>query len=145
MHGKAPTSVMATTLQIKPEIYPKVDDDATIVLSYSKADAILQPSWNWPFDRKDMEVYGRTGSVRTILKDKIELRRQGETQAHVETLPPLQAPFDDSLHYFAAVISGEVKDQGSLSALDTNIVVSEILDAARRSAQSGKAVTLPLK
>src|SRR6266566_4681715 len=57
MDGQRPTSVTAVTQQIKPEIYPRVDDEATIILTYPKAQAILQPSWNWPFDRKDMEVY----------------------------------------------------------------------------------------
>src|SRR5579863_8456086 len=62
MRGERPQTVTAVTQQIKPNIYPRVDDEATIILTYPKAQAILQASWNWPFDRKDMEVYGRTGS-----------------------------------------------------------------------------------
>ena len=59
--ARRPTTVTAVTQQIKPEIYPRVDDEATIVLTYPRAQAILQASWNWPFGRKDMEVYGRAG------------------------------------------------------------------------------------
>jgi predicted RNA binding protein with dsRBD fold (UPF0201 family) len=44
----------------------------------------------------------------------------------------------------AAVLNGEVEEGNSLSSLKTNITVSEILDAARQSAQTGKTVTLPL-
>ncbi|MCX5634843.1 MAG: Gfo/Idh/MocA family oxidoreductase, partial [Planctomycetota bacterium] len=63
MDGQKPVSVTAVTQQIKPEVYPKVDDEATIVLTYPKAQGIIQASWNWPFERKDMEVYGQKGYV----------------------------------------------------------------------------------
>ena len=68
----------AVTQQIKPEIYPRVDDEATIILTYPKAQAILQASWNWPFDRKDMEVYGQTGYVITVRHDDVRVRLKGE-------------------------------------------------------------------
>jgi predicted RNA binding protein with dsRBD fold (UPF0201 family) len=55
----------------------------------------------------------------------------------------LLPPYDDPLHYFAALINGKAHED-SLSSLNTNLVVSEILDAARRSAESGKTVTLAL-
>src|SRR6266702_2729419 len=42
MNGERPLSVTAVTQQIKPEIYPYVDDEATIILTYPKAQAILQ-------------------------------------------------------------------------------------------------------
>jgi predicted dehydrogenase len=144
MHGQAPTSVTAVTKQIKPDIYPHVDDEADVVLNYSQSVAILQPSWNWPFAIKDMIVYGKTGYAKTVLTDGIEVRRAGEKAAQSEKAKPLPAPYDDSIHYFRGVLDGQVPDEHALSSLDTNIVVSEILDAARRSAQTGKTVTLPL-
>ncbi len=144
MKGEAPRTVTAVTQQIKPDVYPRVDDEADVIMTYPKATAILQASWNWPFSRKDMEVYGRTGYAKTVLRDQIDVRREGEKDGHLVTAKPLEAPDDDSLRYFAAVIGGVVKDDGSLGSLQTNVVVSEILDAARRSAQSGKTITLPL-
>src|SRR3954464_3214308 len=66
MDGQRPLSVTAVALHIKPDVYPKVEDEATIIVAYPKAQAILQASWNWPFDRKDMEVYGKTGQVFTV-------------------------------------------------------------------------------
>lgn len=143
MRGQPPRTVTAVTQQIKPDIYPKVDDEANVILTYPSAVAILQASWNWPFDRKDMEIYGRTGYVKTIVRDKIEFRRQGERDARIVPARPLLAPYDDALHYFAAVINGQAHED-SLSSLNTNVIVSEILEAGRRSAQSGKTVTLPL-
>jgi predicted dehydrogenase len=147
LHGELPTTVTAVTLQIKPKIYPKVDDDSTVVLTYPHSQAILQGSWNWPFARKDMEIYGATGYVDTVYEDaapgaKLRARLTGEKAEHVETAPPLQAPQDDSLNYLAAVLAGTVKPVHDLNSLDTNVTVVRILDAARRSAQTGKTIYL---
>jgi predicted dehydrogenase len=143
MHGQRPTTVTAVTRQIKPDIYPNVDDEADVVLAYPHAVAILQPSWNWPYAIKDMQVYGRKASVSTVLRDRAIVRREAQETAEQET-PKLPAPYDDPLRYFASVVRGEIDDRGSLSSLDTNLVVSEILDAARQAAHTGKTVTLPL-
>jgi predicted dehydrogenase len=143
MRGQPPRTVTAVTQRLKPSIYPKVDDEANIILTYPSAVAILQASWNWPFDRKDMEVYGQTGYVKTIVRDKIEFRLKGQRDGKIAPARSLLPPYDDPLHYFAALINGKVHED-SLSSLNTNLVVSEILDAARRSAESGKTVTLPL-
>src|SRR5947208_1847103 len=98
MRGQRPGTVTAVTQQIKRDIYPKVDDEANIILTYPSAVAILQASWNWPFDRKDMEVYGRIGYVKTIVRDRIEFRRHGEKDGKVAPERSLLAPYDDSLH-----------------------------------------------
>jgi predicted dehydrogenase len=91
-----------------------------------------------------MDVYGRTGYVKTIERDRIEVRREREAEGQIAKAAPLSAPYDDPLHYLAAVIHGEIQEDGSLSVLDTNVIVSEILDAARQSARTGRAVRLPL-
>jgi predicted dehydrogenase len=143
MDGKRPETVTAVTQQIKPDIYPYVDDEATIVLTYPRAQAIVQASWNWPFSRKDMEVYGQKGYVITVQRDAVRLRRGGEeSQEELVTAKPLPAPYDNSLSYLSAVIIDGAK-QDELSSLDTNLTVTEILDAAQRSAASGKTIRLP--
>ena len=138
--GQRPTSVTAVTQQIKPEIYPRVDDEATIILTYPKAQAILQASWNWPFDRKDMEVYGQTGYVITVRRDDMRVRLKGGEEQQVAA-KPVPAPNDDSLSLLRAVVLDGVAPDAP-SSLETNVVVAEILDAARRSAASGKSVRL---
>jgi len=140
MDGQRPTSVTAVTQQIKPETYPRVDDEATIVLSYPKAQAILQASWNWPFDRKDMEVYGQTGYVITVRHDDVRVRLKGGEEQPAAA-KPVAAPYDDSLSLLRAVILDGAAP-GAPSSLETNVIVAEILDAARRSAASGKSVRL---
>jgi predicted dehydrogenase len=141
MNGEMPLSVTAVTQQIKPEIYPHVDDEATIILTYPKAQAIVQASWNWPFDRKDMEVYGRTGYAITVGRDDLKVRRAGEKAEQVVAAQPVPFPYGDSLTYLRAVVLDGLKPD-SLSSLETNIIVTEILDAARQSAATGKTVNL---
>jgi predicted dehydrogenase len=141
-HGEAPLTVTAVTQQLKPEKYPHVDDEGTIILAYPHAQAIIQGSWNWPFDRKDMEVYGATGSLMTIKSDRVRERTQGEKEATEREATPLTPPEDGSLDYLVAVLNGQLKPQGDLTALDTNVVVMQILDAARTSAKTGRTVKL---
>ena len=144
MNGERPQTVTAVTQQIKPQIYPRVDDEATIILTYPRAQAIIQASWNWPFDRKDMEVYGQSGSVITVKRDDILLRRKGDSQAQRQAARPVPAPYDDELSYVRAVILEGAKEDG-LSSLEANVAVTEILDAARRSAAEGKTIRLTAK
>jgi predicted dehydrogenase len=143
MDGKRPETVTAITQQIKPDVYPRVDDEATIVLTYPKAQAIVQASWNWPFSRKDMEVYGQKGYAITVQRDAVRVRQGGEeSKEELVTAKPLPPPYDNSLSYLRAVLVDGVQQDG-LSSLETNLTVTEILDAARRSAASGKTIRLP--
>jgi predicted dehydrogenase len=147
MHGELPLTVSAVTLHIKPQIYPNVEDDSTVILTYPRAQAIIQGSWNWPFSRKDMEIYGATGYVDTLYDDKdpgakLRIRLPGEATEHVETAPALAPPQNSSLSYLAAVIAGTLHPQHDLNSLDTNVAVVRILDAARRSAQTGRTIHL---
>jgi predicted dehydrogenase len=141
MDGKRPLSITAVTQQIKPEVYPHVDDEATIVLTYPKAQAILQASWNWPFSRKDMEVYGRTGYVVTVGQDDLKVRRAGEKEEKIVAAGKVPTPYDDSITYLRAVVLDGIKPDG-MSSLETNVIVTEILDGARQSAATGKTVNL---
>ena len=141
MHGETPTTVTAVLQTMKPQIYSRVDDEATVILTYPKAQAILQASWNWPFGRKDMEVYGETGQAQAIDRVNLRVRKKDDKQEQAQIAPPLPSPYDDSISYLIAVVSGKIKPEG-LSTLDTNITVIRILSAARESARTGKSVKL---
>jgi predicted dehydrogenase len=142
MKGERPTSVSAVTQTYKPHIYSKVDDEATIIVSYPAAQAIIQASWNWPFGRKDIEVYGERGYViadRQGSKVKLSAKEQEQFFAS----PALARPINDPFSYLAAVVRGEIKPASSdLSSLENNVIVLEILEAAKISAKEGKAVEL---
>ncbi len=146
MKGETPISVTAVGQIDKPDIYG-VYDDATIILRYPKAQAVLMPSWNWPFGRKDSEFYGATGYLITVGASHY---RQGTAAESADffvpppptAAPPIATPNDNSMAYLAAVVNGQLTPKGDLTALDTNMIVMQILDAARESAKTGKTVTL---
>jgi predicted dehydrogenase len=144
MGGERPLTVTAVTLQIKPDVYPKVDDDATIVLTYPKAVGIVQGSWNWPFGRSDVQVYGKTGEVFTAGRDAMEVRKVGDAAAKKVDAPALKPPEDDELRYLRAVVLEGRKPEGQ-SSLEVNVVVAEVMDAARESAKTGKTVKMKTK
>lgn len=139
--GQKPISVFAVARRIKPDVYPKVEDDATIVLTYPKAEVILQPSWNWPFDRKDMEVYGQTGYVLVPQPNLLRMRTAKIPSETEITPPPVSGANADPLSYLAAVVRREIKPTG-LASLEVNMIVVEILDAAHKSVRTGKQIKL---
>jgi predicted dehydrogenase len=141
MNNQRPIEVTAVVQQLKPRIYPQVDDEATIVLEYAGAQGIVQASWNWPYSRKDFEVYGATGYANAYGSDtlKVRLNAAGKEEAH--TLAPLAAAEHDSISYLKAVARGQMKPAG-LSSIENNMIVTEILEAARESARSGRRVAL---
>ncbi len=142
MHGQAPLTVTAVVNRDKPRLYPHVDDDATVVLAYPHAQAVIQASWNWPFSRKDMEVYGAKGYAITVGPDHLRLRHEHDFEERLTTAAPLSPPHNDGLSYLGAALRGEIESKGDLTALDTNVVVMQILDAARESARTGRTVRL---
>ena len=142
MDNQRPLTVTAITQQLKPQIYPCVDDEATIVLTYPHAQGIIQASWNWPAGRKDLEIYGATASVCTVGRDLLRLRVGDEPEKEMTSVP-LDPPEDDPLSCLIAVVRGRLHPSG-LSSLENNLIVNEILEAARRSAMTGRTIPLPL-
>jgi glucose-fructose oxidoreductase len=142
MRGELPETVTAVVNHDKPEEYREVDDDATVILKYPHAQAVLMPSWNWPFGRKDMEVYGATGYVITVESAGLRVRHEHDASEHVESATELPAMERDSLSYLGAVLAGKLDPKDDLSSLETNVKVVQILDAARQSARTGQPVRL---
>ncbi len=141
--GAAPTSVFAVTQQIKPEIYPKVDDEATIVLTYPKSQTIIQASWNWNYNRKDMEVYCERGYLHSLNREELKTMRREADGAKVEKINERQAPYHDPFAYLIATIRGDIQPAPhELSSLENNLMVMKILEAARISAKEGRRVEL---
>jgi predicted dehydrogenase len=144
LHGEVPLSVTTVVKRLQPELYPGVDDEADIVLNYPKAVAIVEASWDWPFAVKEMDVYGMKGFAKALDSGNLVARTEHDDAGTMKKEAPLEAPYDDPLHYLEAVLSGRVQEGDSVSALKTNVTVAEILDAAHRSAMTGKTVMLPL-
>jgi predicted dehydrogenase len=142
MRGQRPLTVSAVTQHLQPEVYPEVDDEATIVLTSPRAQGIIQASWNWPFSRKDTHVYGERGYAHALDATRLRMRVGDSDETH-EEVPSPPAPRDDPFAYLAAVGRGEIAPApDDLSSLELNLVVMEILDAAMASARTGRRVDL---
>ena len=143
MEGQKPQSVTAITQHFKPEIYPKVEDEASIILTYPTCQAIIQASWNWPFDRKDTEVYGTKGILIANKENKMKFtvgdRFGKETWLDLNPLPQERS---NVFSYLAAVVNGKIIPDKDLSSFPINEIVVEILSAAKESARSGKTIYL---
>jgi predicted dehydrogenase len=138
MQGKTPIAVTAVTHHIKPAIYPKVDDDAVILLEYADATGIIEASWNWPFSIKDWEVFGTTGYLHALNPEILQER----TKRTYDSIPVHPAAYRDNLPYLADVLHGKISPGNDLSSLPNNLIVVRILDAASRSAREGKRIVL---
>jgi predicted dehydrogenase len=142
MKGEKPLAVFAVTQQIKPEVYPKVDDEATIIVTYPKAQGIIQASWNWPYGRKDMEIYGQYGYMIAD-RNGLKIKTSPERKEEYQSVPSSQLPYHDPFAYLAAVVHGEITVKPTdLSSLQNNMIVIEILEAAKTSAKEGKMIYL---
>lgn len=144
MKGEEPISVTAVTQHFKPEVYPKVDDEATIVVSYPQAQCIIQASWNWPFGRKDMEIYGESGYIITVDNDDMKVKNRNMKAEKSEVVTEKDIPvYLDPFNYFADVLTGKIKmSPYDLYSLQNNVTVVKILDAARESAKTRKTIRL---
>ena len=141
--GAMPKEVFAVTQQIKPDIYPKVDDEATIILIYDKSQTIIQASWNWNYNRKDIEIYGKSGYIHCSNRSDMQIMRSEKEGAQSLTVPGPSEPNNDPFTYFMAVIREEVEVKlTDLSSLKNNITVMAILQAAKASAEQGKKISL---
>jgi predicted dehydrogenase len=135
-----PDSVYAQVNQLRPETFPKVEDNSTMILSYKNGVALLEGSWDLPRSFQDLEVFGLRGSVY-MANGKVELRKGRETRdVPLEPLAPERAePIAFMIH---AIQSGKPID--GLTALDINVDVVEIIEAAKMSVKTGRAIKLPL-
>lgn len=141
-----PSRVYAYTLTLKTDQHNKVDDDATILLEYPDAVAVLQASWDWPYDRGQVEVFGPKGSL--LATGDALLHRAANSQAGPQNLDggPVQLetlPHEKSnpVSYLVYCIRNAKPIEGPLAA-DLNVGVVEILDAAKESIRTSKAVPL---
>ena len=140
MDNQRPLAVTAVTQRFQPAVYPRVDDEATILLEYPNAQGIIQASWNWPFNRKDLEVYGAHGQAIATGGNNLRVALPNEPD-HAVTPDPRPPEERDSISHLAAVVRGTRKVNG-LSSLENGLIATEILEAARESARTGRRVAL---
>ena len=137
--GKKPIAVTAINRNFKPEIYPEVDDDATIILEYENATGIIEASWDWSYSIKGFQVYGDQSSYNAVNGNTLEFQKQVDSTEKVTLKDDF---YKDHLTYLAAILSGEIIPKNDLSSLENNLIVVEILQAASKSATTGKRIEL---
>ena len=144
MKGKKPISVYATARHLKPTVYTKADDDATIVLEYPNATGIIEASWNWPYTIMDAEVYGKDlylhASQFNESKEQPSVQSKNEKELKTENISEPQ--YKDEVAYLTAVIKNGASDNNTLLSLERNIIVVKILAAAARSVKEGRKIVL---
>ena len=140
--GATPLSVSAILRQVKKDKYPKVDDDATITVEYPGVTVQIMASWCWPFNRKDMWVYGLDGSIHQDTGRRMETRIKDRNSGMFEA-PALKSPYDDSFRYLKAAVRGEISvSPADLASIENNVIVVKILEAAKKSSKTGKSVKI---
>jgi predicted dehydrogenase len=142
-----PSSVYARTLKVKAEQQNRVDDDALIVLQYPDATAIIQASWNWPYNKGEVEVYGPKGSLLATEHELFYRAAAGPDDRLMPAGKPVElkpVPHETSnpIAYFLDCVRNDKPIENPLSA-DLNVGVVEILDAAKESIRRGRAVEFP--
>lgn len=138
--GERPKAVTAITKQFKPSIYPKVDDDATILLEYPDGSTgVIQASWCWPYSVKDLQVFGTKGQWHAV--NGTTLLKYTSHQKS-EPISLTNQYYENHLVYLEALLKGKVRTEGDLSSLGNNVIVVEILEAAKKSAAEGKRILL---
>jgi glucose-fructose oxidoreductase len=135
MHGESPVSVTAVAQTDKPDTYPHVDDDATIILRYPHArrPCSCLPGTG-PFGRKDTEVYGTTGYAIAVNPSQL---RERVSEASPEVSPSASPPLAVAQRHVPALPRRRrprpaCSRDHDLTALDTNVVSHA--DSRRRPA-----------
>jgi predicted dehydrogenase len=136
-----PESVFAQVNQLRPQTFPKVEDTSSMILHYKNGVGMFEGSWDLPRSYQDLEVFGLKGSVYMTQRG-VELRQGKEAkQLEMEPLPPERS---EPVAYMVDALRNKKPIEGVV-ALDINVGVNEIIEAAKMSVKSGKAVKLPLK
>ena len=139
-----PQTIYASVNHLRPDRFPKVEDAATLVFNYPNAVGIFEGSWDLPRSFQDLEVFGRPGTQQPgsiyMTRSKVELRKGKETQdLPISPLPESQS---EPIAYMSACIRDKKPIEG-LTAIGINVDVIHIIDLAKESVKSGKAVKMP--
>ena len=144
-----PQRVYATSLKLKTEQHNAVEDDATVLLEYPDATAILMPSWDWSYGKGQAEIFGPKGSFLVRgdgllfqpAKDQTSLQDPDGKPVETAPVPPEKR---NGVAYFLYCIRNNKPIEGPVSA-EINVGVNEIIDAAKESIRTSRAVAVPAR
>jgi predicted dehydrogenase len=142
-----PESVFAEAIHLRPGTFPKVEDSAALMLKYPNGINVFEGSWDLPRSFQDLEIFGSTtaadgsltrGSIY-MTQQKVELRDGGGTREL--PLAPFPAERADPITFMVDAIRNNHAITG-ITALEINLGVVEIIEAAKESIRTGRAVPL---
>ena len=134
-----PRSVLAQSNHLRRDLY-QVESNSTVVLTYDDGVAILEGSWNLPHNFQEVRVFGSEGSLY-MTRALVHLR-QGMYGEPVRVQPTaLARERSNPVSYIVDRINRGLPDD-NITSIDMNVGVVEILDAAKESIRTGRAVSL---
>jgi len=139
MYLGRPETVYATVNHLRPDVFPKVEDNATIVLHWKNASGIFEGSWDLPRTFQDLEIFGNKGSL-LVTRNGMEVQRGREPASKPQPAPLPADAAEPIAHMIHAIQSG--KGVQGMTTIDLNVGVNEIIDAAKESVRTGKPVRL---
>ena len=136
-----PQSVYAITTHTRADVY-KTNTNAAVLATFpDNGVGIIEGSWDLPRSFQDVEVFGNKGSVY-MTSSRIEAY-VGRERKDVP-VGTLEESRRDPVTYFVQAVRGDKPIEGMVSA-EFNADVMQIVEAAQRSAKSGRPVKLPLR
>jgi len=139
LENREPDTVTAFLSRFDPQSYPDCDDHATLQLVYADVQVTCVGSWSWPYSRKDAALYGERGALVTVNDRHYSIRNEKQPTAEFREAT---TPRRDSQRWYANTIRSGRDPITDPSSLANNLIVTKILEAARRSAHEGRTITL---
>jgi predicted dehydrogenase len=142
-----PARILAVARTLKTAQHNQVEDDATIVLEYPDGVALIEASWDWPYSMGQVQVFGPGGSLLAD-HDALLLRPANSAESTDNLigrpleLKPVPREASNPIAYLVDAIRHDKPIEDPLSA-SLNVGVVEILEAAKESIRTGRAVPMP--
>jgi predicted dehydrogenase len=133
-----PETVFAHVNHLRPDVFPKVEDNADLMLTYKNGIGLFEGSWDLPRSYQDLEVFGIKGSV--YMKNGSVEQQEGRNKTTIDITP--LAPEDaEPIAYMTSRMRQNKPIEG-MTSLDMNVQVVEIIEAAKESIRTNKPVAL---
>ena len=138
-----PTTVYAIRTHTRQDVY-KVPTTTTLIASYpDHRVGIIEASWDLPRNIEQVEVFGDRGSVDLVSNSGNQLIRFEDWEGTSKRDVPMATPepqWSDAATYFAYAVRRHEVDEFLSPAFHADVMA--ILEAAKRSADTGKAVSV---
>ncbi len=143
LHLGLPETVYAVRTHTRQDVY-KVPTTTTIIASYpDHRIGIIEASWDLPRNIEQVEIFGDEGSVDLVSNSGnqlIRLEAWKGTEKREVTPAVLDPKWSDAATYFATAVRQKNVDEFLSPAFHADVMA--ILEAAKRSADTGKPVAL---